>query len=69
MIIEHNNQGKKNPINRVNKSSNNDYYYIERELSERFGTKVRVNGKKIEINYSNMNDLDRILDIMNIKIN
>lgn len=58
---------KKNPINRVNKDSN--YGYIERELKEVFGTKVRISNKKIEISFSNDNDLDRILDIMNIKFN
>lgn len=58
---------KKNPINRVNKDR--EYNYIEREMREVFGTKVRVGNKKIEISFSNNNDLDRILDIMNIKIN
>jgi len=58
---------KKNPVNRV--SNNGEYYYIERELNEHFGTKVKINGKKIEISFSNINDLDRILEIMNIKLN
>ena len=56
---------KKNPINRVHKD--NEYDYVERKLKEVFGTKVRVDGKKIEISFDNNNDLDRILDIMNIK--
>ena len=56
---------KKNPINRVHKE--NEYDYVERKLKEVFGTKVRVDGKKIEISFDNNNDLDRILDIMNIK--
>ena len=56
---------KKNPINRVNKDK--EYEYIERKLKEVFGTKVKVVNKKIEINFNNNNDLDRILDIMNIK--
>lgn len=58
---------KKNPINRVNKDR--EYDYIERELKEFFGTKVRVGNKKIEISFNNNNDLDRILEIMNIKFN
>lgn len=58
---------RKNPISRKN-TNNSEYHYIERELSEHFGTKVKVNGKKIEINFSNNDDLDRLLDIMNIKI-
>ena len=56
---------KKNPINRVNNV--NEYTYIEKELREVFGTKVKVANKKIEISFSNSNDLDRILEIMNIK--
>ena len=58
---------KKNPINRVNKE--NEYGYIEREMKEYFGTKVKIGNKKIEISFDNNNDLDRILEIMNIKIN
>ena len=56
---------KKNPINRVHKE--NEYDYVERKLKEVFGTKVKVDNKKIEISFGNNNDLDRILDIMNIK--
>ena len=60
---------RKNPITRTNKNNDNEYYYIEKELREHFGTKVKVSGKKIEIIFSDNNDLDRLLDIMNIKIN
>ena len=42
---------KKNPINRVSK--NNEYSYVERELKEVFGTKVKVANKKIEISFNN----------------
>ena len=61
-----NEEKKKNPII---KSSNRDseYAYVERKLRDVFGTKVKVANKKIEINFNNSNDLDRILDIMNIK--
>ena len=45
---------KKNPINRVHKD--NEYDYVERKLKEVFGTKVRVDGKKIEISFDNNND-------------
>lgn len=59
---------RKNPITRVS-NNNSNYNYIEKELSLHFGTKVKVKGKKIEINFTNDNDLDRLLEIMNIKIN
>lgn len=58
---------KKNPINKINK--NREYGYIEKEMREVFGTKVRVANKKIEISFSNDDDLNRILEIMNIKFN
>lgn len=58
---------KKNPIKRS--VNNNQYDYVEKELREFFGTKVKIANKKIEINFENSNDLDRILEIMNVKIN
>ena len=57
---------KINPINRDKKV--NEYKYVEKELCEILGTKVRIGNKKLEITFENNNDLDRILDIMNIKI-
>lgn len=57
---------KKHPINR---NTNNEYSYIERELREIFDSKVKISNNKIEISFANSNDLDRILEIMNIKIN
>ena len=59
---------KKNPINRDN-TVKNEYAYLERQLTEHFGTKVKIGNKKLEIGFVNANDLDRILDIMNVKIN
>lgn len=57
---------KRIPIAR--KEKNSDYNYIETELREILGTKVVINNKKVEIYFENNNDLDRILEIMNIKI-
>ena len=58
---------KKIPINRKRKVSA-DYKYIENELQEIFGTKVKINEKKLEIFFESSSDLNRILEIMNIKI-
>ena len=58
---------KKNPINRAGRI--NEYAYVERELREFFGTKVKIGNNKLEISFNNANDLDRILEIMNIKFN
>ena len=57
---------KKVPINRKIKVS--DYDYIETEMRDILDTKVIVKDKKIEIYFENGNDLDRLLEIMNIKI-
>lgn len=58
---------KKVPI--VRESKSNDYRYIEDEMREILGTKVKVDGKKMQIFFANNADLNRILEIMNIKIN
>ena len=58
---------KKNPINRIHKD--NEYKYVEKELREFFGTKVRVKDKKIEISFEIANDLQRILEIIDVKLN
>lgn len=57
---------KKVPINRKIKVS--DYGYIESEMRDVLDTKVIIKDKKIEIYFENGNDLDRLLEIMNIKI-
>ena len=44
----------------------NEYKYLEDELCERLGTKVRIKNNKIEISFVNNNDLNRLLEIMNI---
>ena len=44
--------------------------YIDVEIDEPYdGYWFDKNGKKIEISFTNDNDLDRLLEIMNIKIN
>ena len=46
---------------------NNDYKYVEELLREKLDTRVKVRDKKIEISFTNVADLNRILDIMNIR--
>ena len=47
---------------------NNEYKYLQESLSEKLGTKVVIKKNKIEINFTNNNDLNRILDYLNFKI-
>ena len=44
-----------------------DYIYVEDMLKERLDTKVKVKENKIEIKFTNVADLNRILDILNIR--
>lgn len=57
---------KRVPITRRERVSN--YTSVENELREVLGTKVKVDNKKINIYFENVNDLNRILEIMNIEI-
>ena len=43
-----------------------EYQYIQDELCEKLGTRVKVKNNKIEINFVNGNDLNRILEVMGI---
>ena len=55
------------PINRVSK--NNEYKDVETLLKEKLGTKVKISNNKVTISFSTVQDLNRILEIMNSDIN
>lgn len=55
---------RKNQVKRTRVESN-EYEYIAEELCEKLGTKVKIKNNKIEIKFTNANDLNRILEIMN----
>jgi len=63
-LTSKNNFERKNKINK--KETNNDLKYVEDLLREKLDTKVKINDKKIEISYTNVADLNRILEILNI---
>lgn len=46
---------------------NNEYKYVEDLLRDKLDTKVKIKDKKIEIGFANVADLNRILEIINIK--
>ena len=50
------------------KKEKNEYYYIQEELREKLGTKVIIKQNKIEISFTNENDLGRILELLNIEV-
>ncbi len=59
---------KTTPINNTKKSNSRPYIYIEEKMKEKLDTKIKITDKRIEISYSTPKDLDRILEILNIKI-
>ncbi len=57
---------RKNSINIPKQKKENAYSYLEETLSEKLGTKVKIKNKKIEITFTNSNDLNRLLEIMHL---
>lgn len=51
---------------KIKTTKNNDYEYIQNVMCDKLGTKVKINSNKISISFSNVNDLNRILEILNI---
>lgn len=59
---------KTNPQKPRTAREDNEYAYIQEEISEKLGTKVVIKKNKIEISFVNGNDLNRLLDYMNIEV-
>ncbi len=51
----------------IRKPKNNEYSYVQDLLRDKLDTKVKIKDKKIEISFTNTADLNRILEILNIK--
>lgn len=49
------------------RENNNEYQYVEELLKEKLDTKVKIKERKIEITFANVNDLNRILEILDVK--
>lgn len=58
---------KKIKIERHAKPVNKDFKYVEELLREKLDTKVRIKDKKIEISFTNVADLNRILEVLNVR--
>lgn len=52
---------------RRQKEGNKDYRYVEDLLRDKLDTKVKIKDKKIEISFNNVADLNRILEIIDVK--
>ena len=49
------------------KTETSEYKYVQDDLCEKLGTKVRIKSNKIEISFVNASDLNRLLEIMHIE--
>lgn len=58
---------RKVKINRQPKEKDKDYKYVEDLLREKLDTRVRIKDRKIEIQFNNVADLNRILEILHVK--
>ena len=66
-ITEDNKFERKVKIERKPKEVNKDLKYVEDLLRDKLDTKVKIKDKKIEISFSNNADLNRILEILDVK--
>lgn len=58
---------RKVKIERKPKEQNREYKYVEDLLREKLDTKIKIKDRKIEISFNNVADLNRILEILNVK--
>ncbi len=67
-IISEENLPKKQEQSRVRETKSIRNTIYEKMMREKIGTKVKINTKKIEIPYDSAKDLERILEILGIRI-
>ncbi|MDD4734066.1 MAG: ParB/RepB/Spo0J family partition protein [Bacilli bacterium] len=56
---------KRNKVER--KKENSEYKYVEDLLRDKLDTKIKIKDRKIEISFTNTADLNRILEILDVK--
>ncbi|MDD3453247.1 MAG: ParB/RepB/Spo0J family partition protein [Bacilli bacterium] len=66
-LVNQGNLERKVKIERRSKEENKDYRYVEELLREKLDTKVKIKDKKVEITFTSVADLNRILEILEIK--
>lgn len=57
------------PTSRIVKEMSEDVLEVENLLREKFNTRIKISPSSISFNYSDEDDLIRIVDIMGIKVN
>ena len=58
---------KKNKIERKVSTQSTEYKYVEDMLRDKLDAKVKIRDKQIVINFTNVADLNRILEILDVK--
>lgn len=58
---------RRNKIKRPIREDNNKYKHIEELLCDKLDTKIKIRDNKLIINFTNVADLNRILEVLNIK--
>ena len=58
---------KKNKIERKVSTQSTEYKYVEDMLRDKLDAKVKIKDKQIVINFTNVADLNRILEILDVK--
>lgn len=56
---------KRNKIVKT-KKTDSEYSYLEDELNDKLGTKIKIKNNKLIISFTNTNDLNRLLEIMHL---
>ena len=62
-----NNEERKVKIKKNVKEENNEFKYVEDLLRDKLDTKIKVKDKKVIISFTNVADLNRILEILNVR--
>ena len=65
--LEHETENEVKKVKIERKPVNDDFKYVEELLREKLDTKVKVKDKKIEISFTNIADLNRILEVLNVR--
>lgn len=58
---------EKKKVPNTKKEQDNEYKYVEELLRDKLDTKIKIKDKKIEISFTNNADLNRILEVLNVK--
>lgn len=66
-MVNENHIERKIKIERKEKETDHNYKYVEELLREKLDTKVKIKDQKIEISFTSVADLNRILEIIDVK--